>query len=195
MQDLQVIEKILSDARNEAARIKKQAGEKHAERERLLGEELAHYRQQTRTLAEQAANDRLSHMLAAARMDISKRHLAEKTAIIDEVFDAAGRQLADLPDQQYRDLMKGLMARAYGGGSASVIIDKNEKRIDQNLLDEVARQAQAGEGGLELSGQRRNLKAGFILEQERITTNCSLDALLDQARGELETDLAKELFA
>jgi hypothetical protein len=47
---------------------------------------------------------------------------------------------------------------------------------------------------LKLSDERQNLGAGFILKRGKIKTNVSIDVLLDQARKELEIDLAKQLF-
>jgi V/A-type H+-transporting ATPase subunit E len=193
MHNGQVIEKILADARDEAARIKKRADEKYAGQKSGLDRELDAYRKQSRALAEKAQADKLSHALAAARMDIAKRHLAEKSGILDEIFAEAGRRLAGMPDGEYRSLMKKLIGQAAGGGT--VIVDTNEKRIDQGLLDEVNRESHGGKGGLKLGGRRRHLGAGFILQRGKITINYSSAMLLDQARNELEIELAKELFS
>ena len=51
-----------------------------------------------------------------------------------------------------------------------------------------------GKGNLKLSDQKQDIGAGFILKRGQIKTNVSLTVLLDQARKELEIDLAKELF-
>jgi hypothetical protein len=48
---------------------------------------------------------------------------------------------------------------------------------------------------LKLSGERQPIAAGFILRYGKIKNNCSLKVLLARARGELEIELAKQLFA
>jgi vacuolar-type H+-ATPase subunit E/Vma4 len=45
-----------------------------------------------------------------------------------------------------------------------------------------------------LSDERQDLGGGFILRRGKIKTNVSFEVLLDQARKELEIELAKELF-
>jgi hypothetical protein len=45
-----------------------------------------------------------------------------------------------------------------------------------------------------LSDQKQDIGAGFILKRGKIKTNVSIQVLLEQARKELEIELAKELF-
>jgi V/A-type H+-transporting ATPase subunit E len=196
MQADQVIEKILDDAKAEAEKIKKQAEENQAAEQAKLDEQLKEYNKQTDTLADKAAEDKKLHLLAAARMDIAKQHLAEKRKIIDDVFDQARTQLQNLPDDQYTTLMTKLMLEAVETGDEEIIIGKNEKRIDQKFVKQINRELGPGfKGNLRLANERHNLTGGFILRRGKIKNNVSLDILLARARKELEIQLAKKLFA
>ena len=195
MEAVQVVEKILADAKAEAEKIRKQAEENEAAEQAKLAEQLDEYKKQTAILAKKAGEDEESHILAAARMDIAKQLLAEKRKILDEVFEQAHEQLQNLPDEEYRTLCTKLMLEAVETGAEEIVVDKNEKRINQDLINQVNRQLSSkGKGELKLSDQKQNIGAGFILKRGQIKTNVSLDVLLDQARKELEIDLAKELF-
>ncbi len=195
MEAVQVVEKILADAKAEAGKIKKQTAENEAAEQAKLSEQLGEYKKQTEVLAKKAGEDEESHILAAARMDIAKQLLAEKRKILDEVFEQARQHLQNLPDEEYRTLCTKLMLEAIETGDEEVIVDKNETRINQDLIDQVNRQLSSkGKGELKLSDQKQDIGAGFILRRGQIKTNVSLDVLLDQARKELEIDLAKELF-
>jgi len=195
MEAVQVVEKILSDAKAEAGKIKKQAEENEAAEQAKLSKQLDEYNKQTEILARKAGEDEESHILAAARMDIAKQLLAEKRKILDEVFEQASEQLLNLPEQEYRTLCTKLMLEAVETGAEEIVVDKNEKRINHDLIDQVNRQLSSkGKGELKLSDQKQDIGAGFILKRGQIKTNVSLDVLLDQARKELEIDLAKELF-
>ena len=190
-----VVAKILADARAEGEKIKRQAQEKQAAEQAKLDEQLAQYNKQTDALAQKAAEAEKSHLLAAARMQIAKELLTEKRKILDEVFEQARRQLLNLPDRQYRQVIAGLMVRAVETGNEEVVVDKNEKRIDQELVNQVnQRLAGQNKGNLRLSEQRQELGGGFILKRGKIRTNVSFEVLLNQARKELEIELAKELF-
>ncbi|MFZ2146065.1 MAG: V-type ATP synthase subunit E [Sedimentisphaerales bacterium] len=191
----QVVEKILADANAEADKIKKEAEEKEAAEQAKLTEQLDEYRKQTGLLAKKAGEDEKSHILAAARMDIAKEYLAEKRKILDKVFEQARQQLQNLPDEEYRALIKKLILDAAETGDEEVVVDTNENRISQELIKQINRElGPRCKGNLRLSDQRQNLGAGVILKRGKIKTNLSLEVLIDQARKELEIELAKELF-
>ncbi|MHC4622902.1 MAG: V-type ATP synthase subunit E [Planctomycetota bacterium] len=192
----QVTEKILADANAEAEKIRKEAEEKQADEQGRFDEQLREYKSQTQALAKRAAQDRKLHILASARMDIAKEFLAEKRKILDEVFDQARGRLQNLPDDDYRRLCSKLMQAAVETGDEEVIVDKNEKRIDQDFIKQINRELGPGyKGNLRLSRQKQDLGGGFILKRGKIKNNVSLEVLLALARKELEIELAKELFA
>lgn len=196
MEAEQVVEKILADAKAEADKIKKQADDQEAAEQAKLAEQLDEYRKQTEILAQKAGEDEKSHILAAARMDIAKQFLAEKRKILDEVFEQARRQLQNLPDEEYRALIKKLILDAVETGDEEVVVDTNEGRIDQEFIKEINRELGPGyKSDLRLSDERQDLVAGFILKRGKIKTNVSIEVLLGQARKELEIELAKELFS
>jgi len=196
MEANQVVEKILSDAQNQAGEIKKQADEKLADEKAQLDNQLEEYKKQTESLAKKAGEDKKAHMLAAARMDIAREFLAEKRKIIDEVFEKAAKQFSKLEDDEYLKIMGTLMLEAVETGDEEVIVDRTEKRIDQNFINQInAKLGQDKKGNLKLSDERQNIGAGFILKRGNIKTNVSLGVLTEQARKELEIELAKDLFA
>ncbi len=190
-----VVEKILADARVEARKIKQQADDKGAAEQTKLDGQLDEYNKQTHALAEKRSGDEKLHILAAARMDIAKQLLAEKGKILDEVFEQVQKRLKKLPDKDYCALMTKLILEAVETGDEEVIVDKNETRIDDKFINQINHQLSSdGKGRLRLSGERENFGAGFILKRGKIKVNVSVEVLLNQARRELETELAKELF-
>jgi V/A-type H+-transporting ATPase subunit E len=196
MEANQVTEKIIADANAEAGNIKKQAEERRAEEQENFDRQLAEYKKQTDSQAKKAAEDEKLHLLAAARMDLAKEMLAEKRNILDEVFGQSKQELQHLPDDQYRSLCEKLMLAAVETGDEEVVIDKNEKRIDHEFIKNVNRKLGPGyKGNLRLSNGKADLGGGFILKRGKIKTNISLEVIVNQARKELEIDLAKELFA
>ncbi len=196
MEAEQVIEKILSDARAEADRITAEARQREDAEQSELDKKLKEYKGQTSELVTQKAADEKAHILAAARMEIAKALLAEKRAILDEIFDQVRNQLGSLSDDDYRALMTKLMLQAAETGEEEILIDKGDKRINQELIAEVNRGfTPAGKGALKLSQEKLAIQGGFILRRGKVKTNVSFDVLLDQARKEMEIELAKEMFA
>ena len=191
----QVINKILSEAQAEADKIKSEAQQKLSAEQAQIDKQLSDYKTQTGELAKKAGEDKKAHMLAAARMDIAKEYLAEKRKLLAEVFDKAREQLAKMPDDEYRNLMKKLMVAAVETGDEEVVVDTNEKRIDHELIKQVNRELGPGfHGNLRLSEDKEDIGGGFVLRRGRIRNNVSLAVLLDDAKKNMEIDLAKELF-
>ena len=196
MEAEQVIQKILSDAKAQAETITKEAEAKVAAEQAKADGRLAEYRQQAEVLAQQAAEDEKSHVLAAARMAAAKEYLAEKGRILDELFEQARQRLGELPDHEYRDLMARLMLEAVETGDEEVVIGKDETRIDQNFVNEVNdKLAGDKKRELRLADDRCNLPGGFILRRGKIKSNVSPDMLLGQARNDLVIELAQSLFS
>ncbi len=195
MEAQQVTDKILADANAEADHIKQQAKDKGAAEQATFDEQLQEYKEQSRVLAQKAGEDKKSHLLAAARMDIAKQQLAEKAAILDEVFNQSHSEMLKLSDEDYKKLCNKLMLAAVETGDEEVIVDENDKRIDQDFIKSINRELGPGfKGNLRLSNQKRPIEGGFLLRRGKITTNVSFDVLLSQARNNLEIELANDLF-
>lgn len=191
----QVVDKILADANDQATETKKQADEKLAAEKAQLDEQLAEYKQQSDALAKKTGEEKKSHMLAAARMEIAKELLAEKMKILDETFEKAAQQFSKLQDDEYLKIIGALMLESVETGAEEVIVDQAENRIDQNFINQInGKLGQDKKGYLKLSAERQNIGAGFILKRGNIKTNVSLGVLMEQTRKELEIELAKDLF-
>ena len=196
MEAEQVIQKILGDARAEAAKIGEQAAERQAAENARTEEQAAQFKKETEAMAVKAAADEMSQRLAVARMEAAKEYLTGKAAIVDEVFAEARRTIEKLPDGEYRDLMTRLMLASVESGDEQVIAGKDDPRIDQKLVDGVnATLKDQGKGNLTLSKDKHNLGGGFLLQHGKVRTNVTLDVLVQQARKDLEIELARDLFA
>ncbi len=197
MEAQQVTDKILADAKAAADEIKQQAEARTGREKAGLEKQLDAYKAETEEMAQQAGEDKRSHMLAAARMDIARELLAEKRSILDEVFSKARAKLKALPEDEYKKLIEKLMLDTVETGEEQVVAEQGDNRIDAQLVDKVNKAlAEKGKKGeLKLSKEKVGLDGGFILRRGKIKTNVSLDVLVSQARDELEIKLARELFA
>jgi V/A-type H+-transporting ATPase subunit E len=192
----QVVNKILSEAHQQASAIAEQAAQKNDAQTRQLEQELSAYRAETERQAKDAAEDKRSRMLAAARMDNARALLAAKGELLNEVFKRAEQRIVQMPDDAYRALMVKLMVQAVQTGDEEVIVGKDERRINDDLIKQVNRQLGAGfRGNLRLSDKRADIKGGFILSRGKVRMNGSVEVLIDRLREAMETELAAELFA
>ncbi len=189
----QVVEKILSQARGETEKLLSEARFRAGDEKSRLEEELSKFNAHTQKLAEQAAQDKTSRMLAAERMSQAKALLAAKNRLFDELFECVRGKIENLDAGRYAELIAGLLKRAAGTGEKEVIIGKNENRIGPELIGRVN-----GELGrrahLELAEVRADIAGGFILSCGNVRVNASIEVIVGQLREQTEIELAGQLF-
>ncbi len=198
MEAEQVIEKILSDAKEEAEKIIKQKEEQIASGQKAFNKQLSDYEKETGSLAKKAADEKKAHLLAEARMKLAKEALAEKRKILGGLFEDAKKQLEKLPDEEHKNLMTKLMLKAVQTGTEEVIVGKKESRINADFVSQINDTLQKKGGKkaeLKLSDKKQDITAGFILKRGKIKTNASVNVLLEEAKRDLEIELAKDLFS
>ncbi|RKY09408.1 MAG: hypothetical protein DRP65_07850 [Planctomycetota bacterium] len=192
----QVVERILSEARTQADKVKAEAQEKATAAEAQLETELAEYGKQTEKLAAQEFEEKKARMLAAANMEIKKEYLAAKVALLDEVFEKVRHRIKELSDKEYETFITSLVTKAVESGDEEVLIGSDEKRIDHSLIKQINRKLGPGyKGNLQLAEDRIDIDGGFILRRGKICVNASIEVLLAAARDKFEIELAEELFA
>ncbi len=195
MEAEQVVEKILAEAKAEAEEIIKSIKDKASVEKAKLDEQLAKYRKETEALAKAAAEDKKMRMLATARMDIGKELLAVKLALLNEVFVKAGEQIKAMGDQEYQELISGLMVKAVETGDEEVIIGRKESRIDDEFIKHINRKLGSGfKGNLRPAKDKADIAGGFILRRGKIQVNVSTEVLFSEVREKLESELCNELF-
>ncbi len=150
-------------------------------------------KQELRAKAEQRAQEDRNRITTLARLAARRELLGEKQALIDRVFDEAGRRIAEMQQGEYREFITGLLRSTVESGDEEVLIGKQESRLDQAFLNSVSKKLGLG-GGLKLASERRQITAGFILRSGRVETNCALSTILRDARETLETEVAGILF-
>jgi len=188
-----ILRKIESDAEEEARRIvaeRKKEGDavldearkkREGERDRLSGR------------ARQRADEERNRVVTLAKLAARRELLNEKQRLIDRVFDEARAAILAMDRDAYRRFIRAFLEKTVEGAEAEVIVDSDEKRIDQAFLDAVSRGLK-GNPRLALASDRRSIGGGFILRQGRTETNCALDTILRDARERLETEVASTLF-
>ncbi len=192
----QVVEKILSEAKSEAEKIISEARDNAEQVRKQARAELEQYREETRRLAEQAGEDKRTRMLANTRMENRKLLLGAKVEMLDEVFRQAGERIKNLPDEEYKELMGGLLQKAVQTGDEEVLIGRNETRIDQSFIKKVNRELLNGyKGNIRLSDEKADIEGGFILKRGKIRINAGIAVLVNTARSALEMEITKLLFS
>lgn len=188
-----ILKKIRADAEETAHRIVADAQAAADEVTAEARERIESQGERMRAKAGQRADEERNRIVTLARLSARRELLSEKQRLIDRVFEETRKSILEMGPDDYRRLISAFLRDAREAGDVEVIIDTNETRIDQDFLDEVARELKGG-GRLTLSSERRDIGGGFILRSGRTETNCTLETILRDARERMETEVASILF-
>jgi V/A-type H+-transporting ATPase subunit E len=191
-----LVERILRDARESAAKI---VGDARAKRAEMLGvaddEAEARYNSivnRERRVAEAAKKQSVT----MAGLEGRKEVLVEKQSLIAEAFDRAVRSFAELPDGEYAALMATWLA-ATGREEGELIMSPDDRqRVGGDIIAAANAELEkrGSRGRIDLSPDTRDIAGGFILSSGGIEMNYSLDALIHSRREELEPRIIQALF-
>ena len=191
----QVINKILSEAKQQADEISRQESEKCALQKQQMEEEMVTYCAKTDQLAAEAGEDKLQRMLANARMDNAKRLLAAKVEILNDVFAQSKKAVNNLPDDRYLSWAMVMMKQAVDSGDEEVIVGKDEERINADFVKKVNRELGPGfKGNLLLSSEKGRFSGGFILSRGKVQVNVTTDVMIDTLCELMQIELSQDLF-
>ena len=190
-----ILTRIEQDAREAAATILRDAQAKaedmRAASDKKIETERAAAMEQARQDA-LALDDRMQRM---AKLDARKELLAAKRDVLDEAFARALDKMAAMPEDKARAFGLAMLIDS-AAGDETLVPDAASAWCDQSFVDAAnAALKQAGKpGDIKLSGEKRNLGGGFILQRGGMEVNCSFGAALEARRMDVEAEVASLLF-
>jgi len=192
-----IIQKILSDARAEAAEVAA-AAQGEAQGITAAAEKAAQAK--ANDIIERAKADMPEvrrRRESVAELEARKAQLAIKQELLFEAFDKARTTLLEMDGENYTKLLCRLAAEAAPNGFGEIILSaKDREAYGKEVVKGTNKLfAAAGvEGKMTLSDQTREVAGGLVVKQGQIETNCLIDTLLRLGKEELSSQIAGTLF-
>ena len=192
-----ITSRIIADAEAECAAVKKESDERVAaireENERRAQEEYLRLVREGVKDTEQ----RVQRLDRTARLEAKKSILNMKQETVSRAFELAKGKIAELPERDYvAFLAREASAAAVSGQEEVIFCERDRKSVGAKAV-KAANELLAAKGMpgmLTLSDTTREFSGGLMLKQGDIEVNCTVDTLLDLARGELAARVAEVLF-
>lgn len=146
--------------------------------------------------ARQEADARRERLITDARLAARKAVLAEKQAVLDEVFRAAMESFAATTADLRAALKKALLEAVETGEEAVTLAPSDREAWGEALIEELNRElaSRGRPGNLRLADSGPEIASGAVLHRPGVEVNLSLEVLGRQARERLEEAVAKILF-
>ena len=215
-----ITNRILEDARAEAASIMDSA-EKECEKIRAdYAAKAEGIRQRIVEDAERDGADIVARAKASSANERRAAVLRLQSSMLEETFESAKQQIRNQDGEQYTKTLVGLLSTALAeqvriekeslalyGEEEAPLSESYEVIFNQQDRDRygeaVVQGARIGLRGtlsneqlekLSLSPRTALIEGGLILKYGSIETNCSLELIFEQLRGELEQEVSRALF-
>ncbi|MBE0475576.1 MAG: hypothetical protein IBX62_00525 [Coriobacteriia bacterium] len=186
-----ILERIHSDARREAAAMVQSARHAAEERVREAEARAAAEKEAAVSRARAEADAEARTMLAGARLRARDRAVAERRRVVEHALSEAVRELDALPDDAYVALLAAGVARGARGGERVLIAPADAARLDGRLAEAVR-----AAGGPEVTVAREPapVERGVMLEGSRMRVEVSPAAMVRARSEELTAKAAEVLF-
>ena len=143
------------------------------------------------------AEDRVQRLAKTADMESRKSVLGCKQALVAQAFDKAEERLRALAGDAYIDVLTALAVRASVTGTEELVLTAKDKKLFGDKVLEKANAAleAAGKvGRLTIADEDGTFDRGLICRQGSVGVNCTIEALMAQARETMAAEVAAELF-
>lgn len=191
-----LIEKIGADAQCDAEKYWHDAEDKKKEMRDKLLRDIEKRKAEINKMAHDAGIEKKKRMAAVYDLDYRKQLLAAKQEMMKKAKALAMDKLCALSDEDYLALMKKKLIACAADGEGSIAISKDEKRINGAFLKDVNRELKktVGKGNVKTISEGRDIQGGFVYISDGLEINLSLEAQLNEAWQEVETQVAGVLF-
>lgn len=143
------------------------------------------------------AEDRSQRLSKAANMEARKSVLASKQEIVTQAFDLAEEKLHALSGDGYIEFLAAQAAGAAVTGREQIVLAAKDRKSCGSKVVAKANARLSAKGktaGLTLSDEEGQFDGGLILRDGDISVNCTMEALMAQARESMASYAAAELF-
>jgi V/A-type H+-transporting ATPase subunit E len=186
-----IIDRIMADAKQDAAQIadeaRKQAKTIHRDNEKDAQE----YYEHQKSLLDERYRKEKERAVLNRRLQQRKSVLASRQRWMDRAFELAHQRLVEQPMPEYQKLMKGLISSV--SSTKDEIVQFGQKGQEGELKSLISELNRETGGSFRLSEERGEFAWGFILRKGKVETNMSIDSLFKYKRSDLEQK-AWELF-
>lgn len=191
-----LIEKIIGDAQHDAESYWHEAEEKKQAMRDKLNKDIEKRKIEIDHMSDEAVRENRKRLAAVYDLEYRKQLLVAKQEMMGEAKVLAMQKLSSLPDDQYLSLLKQRLIDCAADGRGGIIVSKGEKRMNAAFLRDVnkALKNACGTGEVQLLNETRDLTGGFVYVDGGLEIDMSLEALLDEAWQQSETDVAAVLF-
>ena len=191
-----LIEKILADAQLDAESVWADADEKKQTMRDKVMRDIERRKAEIERMAADSIVENKKRMAAVYDLEYRKQMLSAKQEMMQQARSLALEKLRSLDDASYLKLMKQRLIACAASGTGGIAVAPDETRLNAAFIADANAwlKQSAGQASVTLLPEPRNISGGFVYVNGGMEIDVSLEALLDEAWQQSETDVAAVLF-
>lgn len=183
-----ILDAILAEGNAEAEKIL-ESGKKNAEETfRLYEKEARMDEDSIFEKAERKAQEIRQRSLSQAGIESRNIKLSARREALEQTFAMAAGKLTDIEPDKKKALYEKLIAQY--SSSREVVIRLNEK--DRG---DFGKKLKVKGVRISLDEENGTFSGGFIMKEQALETNCTFEVMIENAKKEMESEIAAMLFA
>lgn len=191
-----IVNQILEEAHEQESKIQEQAHIEIEEIEEKSKDKVADI--QSKNQEEIDREIKKIEDLSKLSIEQKKRRtiLEEKQEIICKVIEEAYKELLEMDNKEYLNLVLNMIEKFAVSKSGEIYFNERDLAIiDEAFEKEIEEKAKAKGGSLKLVREPKEIDKGFILTYGGIEENCTFKALIESKREELQDLIQRILFS
>lgn len=191
-----LIEKIQNDAQRDAEQFWRETEAKKTIMRTTVIRDIEKRKAEIEKLTQDAIQEKKKRMSSVYDLEYRKQLLAAKQEMMQEAKSLVLKKLSTISNDEYLALMKDRLLQCAITGEGSIAISKSDTRLGGAFLADVNQTLQTtlGKGNVSFTPEKQEIAGGFVYNHGGMEINISLEALLNEAWQETETDIARVLF-
>ena len=132
---------------------------------------------------------------AILQIEARKKLLAKKQETLESIYQKAMAEIISLPTASYRNFIEKRLFSLLEKGDYEIIVAANDKeKITESFIEGLNQKLKEKKIKLKSVSFSSSIKNGFVLRQDKVEINSSLEEILKRERGDLDIKLGKLLF-
>jgi len=183
-----ILEKIKKEAREEIKKIEQESEQKIEEIKIEFKEKEKKEKEKIISQSKKQAEKKIQQAKFILANQKKSKLLQEKQILLDEVFTLATKKMADLNQEKQISLLQKLINNLPSQEKAEIKATENSKNLLKQILEK-------SDQSFTLSSEKVKGQGGFIFSSEKLIIDNRYSTLVQGARDEMETEVAKTIFS
>lgn len=191
-----ILKKIEENAKDASSALLQEARLKATQLQHESHIRVEQLRVKAKELASHEAEEMRKQMESIEELEFKKYILEQKRNIMQESFALAEKKLRKVALKELKEKICAMILAQTEGGNTLLVGEYQSEWFDDSVLASLnSKLEKAGKEALVYEGKKVPSCTGAVLQKDSIAINCTLEAILQALRSDLEHEVAEKLFA